>query len=112
MGAETGSQNHMLHLFPKRMFRRVPGHGFDQLQKAGQWRSSSGRQRRVAAQSFGRLPEGAALGAGNVADQVDCLGANSTYGRIDDALERWIVVAVGDQAEIGERVFDFRTFEE
>ena len=40
------------------------------------------------------------------------LRADAARRQVDDALERGIVVAVGDQAQVGERVLDFRALEE
>ncbi len=46
------------------------------------------------------------------ADDVDALGADAARRQVHDTLEGRIVHAAGDQAQVRERILDFRAFEE
>src|SRR5262245_49611628 len=58
------------------------------------------------------LPHRARVGARVVANRVQRLRADATRRQVHDALERRVIGAAEDEAQVGQRIFDFRAFEE
>ena len=63
-------------------------------------------------QGADRVVQGAAAGLGQVLQLLDAARADSACGEVDDTHEAGVVVGVLQQAQIGQRVFDFGALEE
>ncbi len=57
-------------------------------------------------------PQRAAGTPGALAQQIERARADAAHRQVDDALERGVIVAIGDQSKIGERILDFGALEE
>jgi hypothetical protein len=60
----------------------------------------------------GRLPERTARALGLFAQHVEAARADAARWQVHDALERGVVVAVRNQAQVGERILDLGALEE
>ncbi len=93
-------------------FRTVIGERVDQLHKAFERIRRPGGQGVVGNDLRRGLPQGQVLIAGALADRIQGFATDAPGGRIDHPLETRIVIGVGDQAHIGQGVFDFQAFVE
>ncbi len=66
----------------------------------------------AAAAGRGRLPQRAAGSPGVLAQHLEALRAHAARRQVHHALEGGVVVAVGDEPQVGERVLDLRALEE
>src|SRR5262249_50503716 len=69
-------------------------------------------ERVIADARAGRFPQRRARTLRVVANDVQRLRADAARGQIHHAFERRIVTTAGDEAQIRERIFDFRALEE
>ncbi len=110
--------DHVIDLFVQRQVLDRRAQPLDELQEQPRrtGRAAPGpdprchRQRR--AQCAGGAPQRAARAARGFANGIDAARADAARRQIDDALERGVIVAIGDQAQVRERVLDFGALEE
>jgi hypothetical protein len=112
MSDEAAALDDERDLLVQRIAARVVLEPFDEVQETPKRLVRAFRQRVLGNQRCRGAPEARARGAGVVADGLDGAGADAARRRVDDAFERRIVVAIHDQAQVRERVFDFRALEE
>ncbi len=65
----------------------------------------------LAAAPAGRLPEAHAEALGGLLQLFERAGADTPGRKVDDAQQRAVVVGIGDQAQVGERVLHLLTLE-
>ena len=110
---ETARLQHLVHLLVQHQGAGLSGEAFDERQEAvdgaarlraqGPARATAGR---------GRLPQRAAGSPGVLAQHIEALRPHAARRQVHHALEGGIIVAVGNESQVGERVLDFRALEE
>jgi len=85
----------------------VVGDLFNQLHEALQASAGLALEQFVLEQVYGGLPEGDTFAPGGFAHGLERLGADAPGGQVHHALEGGVVVAVVDQAHVGQGVADF-----
>ena len=101
-----------LDLFVQRQAVGLFGQGLDQAGEAAQRPGGAGREPAAQQQLGHGRPQRGAGRARLLANGRQRALADAAGGLVDDALEGGIVVAVGDQAQVGERVPDLGALEE
>ncbi len=84
----------------------------DKLHKALQSAGRAACQHFLFEQLAAGLPQRQLTIARGLAHHIQGTIADAAGRRIDHALKRRVIVAVGNQTQIRERIFDFLTFEE
>ena len=109
---QSAAREHMLHHFTKSKAGCFARQALDQLQKNVQRLARARRRFGRANQFLRRLPQGNFFTPGALAHGVHGLRADPARWHVHNAIERRIVMAARDQAQIGERVLDLGTLEE
>ncbi|MNQ44216.1 hypothetical protein D3C85_579640 [compost metagenome] len=106
MGVQAAGLKHVLNHFRQRKVARFFDQAMDQLGKLGQVGPA------LAAHQRHRAVQAGVVRAGRVGQLFQGARANTARREIDDPHPRGIVVRVGHQAQIRQRVLDFLAFEE
>ena len=99
-------------LLVQRIAARVGVERLDEVQEAEQRLGGALRQRSFGDQRGRGAPQARARAARVLADGLDGARADAARRRVDDALERRVVVAVHDEPQVRERVLDLGALEE
>jgi hypothetical protein len=103
---QAGAVQHVLDDLAQRQALGLVAHAVDQRIEAGQVGAA------LAAHRAHALPQAAAGLAGGVLQLLQRAGADAAGREVDHPQEAGVVVAVLDQAQIGQRVLDFGPLEE
>ena len=109
---QAGAFEHLIDDLVQREALRRRGQRIHQLQEALQRRAAARPEPAVGDAGLRRGPQRAAGGARLAAHHIEALGADAARRQVDHALEGGVVVAVGDEPQIGERVLDLGALEE
>ena len=109
----VGEQSAALDNDAGALLQRQPGSLIGNIVDQGyESRHGSGRSRRqhlLVNQSRGRSPQGFPLGACGSAQRIQGARTDAAGGHIDDALEGAVIIAIGEQTQVSERVPDLGT---
>src|SRR5690606_38542499 len=109
---EAARVDHVVHLLRERQVRDVGRYALDEVEEPDHRRARAPAGVLVARHRAGGAPQRAALPARVSPNRLHGARADAARRAVHDALERGIVVAAGDQPEVGERILDLRPLEE
>lgn len=112
MLAQARAHQHMVDAFGQ---FHLAGFGMqlaDQAEEGGQGIACARGQRVLLRAQHRRFPQRQRTGTCQPAHLIQRPVANAARGRVDRAFERSVIAAIGQQAQVSQRVLDFGTFEE
>ena len=112
MRDEAAALDDARHLLVQRLAARVGVERLDELQESPERLGGALRERAFGDQRRCGAPQARARRARVLADGLDGARADAARRRVDDALERRIVVAVHDEPQVRERILDLGALEE
>src|SRR5439155_21118944 len=110
---EAARFQHLIHLLVQRKAAAVAGEALDEREEAVEGAARlGGGGAAAAAAGRGGLPQRAAGSPRVLAQHLEALRAHAARRQVHHALEGGVIVAVGNEPQVGERVLDFRALEE
>ncbi len=109
---EPARVQHVIDLLVQGELRDLVREPLDERHEAAHRRRGLGAERIGGQARRGRFPHRRARALRVLADDVDALRADAARRQVDHALERGVVHPAGDDAQVGERILDFRALEE
>src|SRR5579862_9875206 len=108
---QTAVVDHVINLLVQRQALDVARQSLDQRQEpAERWRAARTTVR-IAQHGAGRAPQRTAGAFRRFAQHIEGARADAAHRQVDDTLKRAVVIAIGDQAQVGKRILDFRALE-
>ena len=111
VGAQSGMLEHVIDGFRQRQFLDGLAHGIDQLVEGAQRTAGLALQHRHGARQRNACRVGHVTGCRRSAQLFDGTRADAARRKVDHPRKRGVVVGIGEQAQVGDRMLDLGAFE-